>query len=65
MKSYSDFRSDMEYVDYLKGYYSGLAMQGLIANAPTGNLGNSKEGVLLAKQWALELIKALHPDFFI
>ena len=40
-------------------YFAGLAMQGLIANAPNGHLSNSKEGVSLAIQWTDELLKQL------
>ncbi len=40
-------------------YFAGIAMQGLIANAPNGNLGNSKEGCQLAVQWAKDLITEL------
>tara|TARA_R110000772_G_scaffold46279_10_gene105716 strand:+ start:159 stop:641 length:483 start_codon:yes stop_codon:yes gene_type:complete len=44
------------------GYYAGLAMQGLIANAPNGHLSNFKEGCSLAIGWAKELIKQLDKE---
>lgn len=40
-------------------HFAGLAMQGLIANAPSNNLGNSKEGCQLAVQWAIDLIEEI------
>jgi len=41
-------------------HFAGLAMQGLIANAISGHLGNSSEGVTLAIQWADDLIAELN-----
>jgi len=41
-------------------YFSAMAMQGLIANAPNGNLHNSREGTQLAVTWALDLIDELN-----
>lgn len=38
-------------------YAACMAMQGLIANAPNGQLHNSSEGCALAYQWADELLK--------
>ena len=40
-------------------YFAGLAMQGLIANAPNGHLNNSYEGCSLAAQWADQLLEEL------
>lgn len=41
-------------------YLAGLAMQGLIQNAPPNNLHNSSEGTDLALQWADELLNKLY-----
>lgn len=41
-------------------YLAGLAMQGLIQNAPANNLHNSSEGTDLALQWADELLTKLY-----
>lgn len=40
-------------------YFAGLAMQGLIANAPNGHLGNYVEGSELAVKWADALMNQL------
>ena len=59
MKARLDFSTDGEYEEYLRHYYAGLAMQGLIANAPNGHLSNSKQGVALALDWADTLLTEL------
>lgn len=41
-------------------YFAVMAMQGLIANAPINNLGNSAEGVQLAVKWTDDLIQELN-----
>lgn len=41
-------------------YFAAMAMQGLIANAPDGHIGNSIEGSQLATQWADSLITSLN-----
>jgi hypothetical protein len=51
-------KEDQRHKDRL--YLAGLAMQGLIQNAPTGNLHNSSEGTDLALQWADELLTKLY-----
>jgi hypothetical protein len=43
-------------------HFAGLAMQGLIANAPNGHLSNSKQGVELAIRWTDELLKQLNDE---
>lgn len=43
-------------------HFSALAMQGLISNAPDGQLGNSKEGAQLAVKWAKDLISVLKTE---
>jgi hypothetical protein len=40
-------------------YFTAMAMQGLISNAPNGHLSNTKEGVQLALSWADETLKQL------
>jgi uncharacterized protein YegJ (DUF2314 family) len=40
-------------------YFAGQAMVGIIANAPNGQLSNSKEGVELVIKWTDELLKQL------
>lgn len=59
MKSKQEFSKQEEYKEYLKFYFAGIAMQGIIANAPNGQLSNSKQGVSLSIQWADELLKQL------
>lgn len=41
-------------------YFAAMAMQGLISNAPNGNLGNYTEGCELATKWADTLIIELN-----
>lgn len=43
-------------------YFASMAMQGLISNAPIGELCNSKEGCIMAIQWADDLINNLDHD---
>ena len=44
------------------GYFAGLAMQGLIANAPDQQLHNTTQGCELAIWWAEELIRQLKEE---
>lgn len=44
----------------IRQQFAMVAMQGLIANAPNGQLHNSKQGCDLATQWADDLIEALN-----
>ena len=41
-------------------YFAALAMQGLISNAPEGNLHNYAHGAPLAVAWADALIEELN-----
>jgi uncharacterized protein YegJ (DUF2314 family) len=59
MKSKDEFKTKEQYVKYLRIYFAGLAMQGIIANAPNGHLSNSKQGIELVLQWTDELLKQL------
>jgi len=38
MKSRYDFTTEQDYREYLRFYFSGMAMQGLLANSKTGEL---------------------------
>lgn len=38
MKSRYDFKTEQEWLDYLRFYYAGMAMQGLLSNSRSGDL---------------------------
>lgn len=54
MKSKLDFNSDKEYSEYLRYYFSGVAMQGLIASGATGE--GKKEVARASVEQANELL---------
>jgi creatinine amidohydrolase/Fe(II)-dependent formamide hydrolase-like protein len=65
MKAYSEFRTDSEYIKYLRGYYTGQAMQGLLTNyVANGHYGNHESYPMVEEQaiaQADRLIALLHP----
>ena len=55
MKSRDEFKTDLEYREYLRHYYSGLIIQGLNAFQYSDASGNAKEAVLHADALIKEL----------
>ncbi|AQX00449.1 hypothetical protein [Elizabethkingia anophelis] len=58
MKQIQEFKSEKDYLEYLRCYYSGIALQGLLA----GNLAKKSTVELMAVEavnYADELIKQL------
>lgn len=58
MKARHEFESEKEYKEYLRKYFAGLAMQGLIAKY-TGQMVGAKGLIPQAVEYADELLKAL------
>jgi len=48
MRPRHEFKHDQEYNEYLKIYFTGLAMQGMVAN--TGTYGNGNDCGSIAKR---------------
>lgn len=61
MRSRDEFMNDQLYRDYLKLYYSGLAMQAIVSALPANQEGNGKKIATSASIYADEMIKLLMP----